>query len=166
MSTEIYLIRHGIAADGSEYATDEERPLTEEGDRKTRQIAKQLNKLGLQFDIIFTSPLVRARQTAKILQAANLSKKIEEFSALAPNGDINTWLNWLETWPQTEPNKIALVGHQPDLGNWAEILVWAEAREVLVLKKAGIIGITLPQQGRPVGNSEMFWLTPPRFLLK
>lgn len=166
MSVEIYLVRHGIAADRGEYATDEERPLTEEGDRKTRKVAKQLRGLGLQFDIILTSPLVRSRQTAKILLAANLSKKIEISSALAPQGDFQTWLKWLDSWRQTGGRKLALVGHQPDLGNWAETLIWGEAREVLVLKKAGIIGISLPEIGPPIGNSQMFWLTPAKFLLK
>jgi phosphohistidine phosphatase len=166
MSVEIYLVRHGIAADRGEYASDEERPLTEEGDRKTQKVAKQLQKLGLQFDIILTSPLVRARQTAKILQEANLSQKIEVNSALAPDGDIETWLKWLESWRQRGGSQLALVGHQPDLGNWAETLIWGEVREVLVLKKAGIIGISLPKIGQPIGNCQMFWLTPPKFLLK
>ena len=166
MSVEIYLVRHGIAADRGEYATDEERPLTEEGGRKTRKVAKELLKLGLQFDLILTSPLVRARQTAKILQAADLGKKIEISSALAPEGDIQTWLKWLDSWRQRGGTKLALVGHQPDLGNWAETLIWGEARGVLVLKKAGVIGISLPEIGQPIANSQMFWLTPPRFLLK
>ena len=166
MSVEIYLVRHGIAAERGEYATDEERPLTEEGGLKTRKVAKKLVKLGLQFDIILTSPLVRARQTAKILQAANLSKKIEISSALAPEGDFHSWLKWLDSWRQTGGSKLALVGHQPDLANWAETLIWGEAREVLILKKAGVIGISLPKIGQPIGNSQMFWLTPPKFLLK
>jgi phosphohistidine phosphatase len=166
MSVEIYLVRHGIAAERGEYATDEERPLTFDGDRKTRKVAKQLVKLGLQFDLILTSPLVRARQTAKILQAAELSKKIEISSALAPDGDIQTWLKWLDSWRQTGGSKLVLVGHQPDLANWAENLIWGEAREVLVLKKAGVIGISLPEIGQPIGNSQMFWLTSPKFLLK
>ena len=166
MSVEIYLVRHGVAADRGKYATDEERPLTQEGDRKTRKVAKELLKLGLQFDLILTSPLVRSRQTAKILQGANLSKKIEISSALTPRGDFQTWLKWLDSWRQTGGRKLALVGHQPDLANWAETLIWGEAREVLVLKKAGIIGISLPEIGQPIGNSQIFWLTPPRFLLK
>ncbi|NEQ35573.1 MAG: phosphohistidine phosphatase SixA [Okeania sp. SIO3I5] len=165
MSTNIYFIRHGIAGDRENYATDEERPLTEIGDRKTNKIAQKLKQIGLDFNLILTSPLVRANQTAKILQANKLSAKIEKFSPLAPAGDINLWLQWLETWQPQENRELALVGHQPDLGNWAEILVWGETREVLILKKAGVIGISLPEIGSPVGNSQMFWLTAPKFLL-
>ncbi|MGB3508192.1 MAG: phosphohistidine phosphatase SixA [Microcoleaceae cyanobacterium] len=165
MSTNVYLIRHGIAADAENHPTDEERPLTTQGDRKTHQVAQQLKKLSLNFNLILTSPLVRARQTAKILQANHLSSQVEEFSSLAPGGDINIWLKWLETWQPQGNKELALVGHQPDLANWAEMLLWGEARQVLILKKAGAIGVSLPEVGPPVGNSQMFWLTPPRFLL-
>ncbi|MGD1809195.1 phosphohistidine phosphatase SixA [Dapis sp. BLCC M126] len=165
MSTNVYFIRHGIAADRENYGTDAERPLTEIGDRKTNKIAQKLKQLGLHFNLILTSPLVRANQTAKILQANKLSSQIEEFSHLAPGGDINLWLQWLKTWQPQENMELALVGHQPDLANWAEILVWGEARQVLILKKAGVIGVSLPEVGSPVGKSQMFWLTAPKFLL-
>ena len=165
MTINIYFIRHGIAGERENYATDEERPLTEIGDRKTNKIAQKLKQLGLHFNLILTSPLVRANQTAKILQANQLSSKIEKFLPLAPGGDINLWLQWLETWQPQENRELALVGHQPDLANWAEILIWGETREVLILKKAGAIGISLPEVGSPIGNSQMFWLTAPKFLL-
>ena len=164
--TELYLIRHGIAADREAYAHDQDRPLTDEGRRKTKKVAKRLRELGLQFDLILTSPFVRSHQTATILQAAGLSSQIEESSYLAPNGDINSWLSWLEEWHQDTNNKyLALVGHQPDLGNWAEILVWGDAKEKLVLKKAGIIGLTLPETKTPIGNSQLFLLASPKWLI-
>ena len=165
MSTNVYFIRHGIAGDAENYATDAERPLTEIGDRKTHKIAQKLKQLGLHFDLILTSPLVRANQTAKILQANKLSSKVEEFTPLAPDGNINLWLQWLETWQPQGNRELALVGHQPDLSNWAEILIWGETKQVLILKKAGVIGVSLPEIGSPVGQSQMFWLTPPKFLL-
>lgn len=164
---ELYLIRHGIAADREAYASDEERPLTDKGHQKTAKVAKQLHHQGLRFDLILTSPLVRAKQTATILQDAGLCSQVEEFPALAPDGDIHTWVQWLEEWRQQNTNSqsIALVGHQPDLGNWAEILVWGKSQEKLVLKKAGMIGLTLPQQGIPIGQSLMFVLLSPKWLL-
>jgi phosphohistidine phosphatase len=162
---ELYLIRHGIAADPESYANDEERPLTDEGKQKTKKVAKRLCELKLDFDLILTSPLVRARQTAEILQAAGLSSHLEDSTDLGFNGDIHNWLNWLETWRQTGGTCLALVGHQPNLGNWAETLVWGEGRGNLVVKKAGIIGVTIPETGSPIGQSQMFWLTPPRMLL-
>lgn len=163
---ELYLIRHGIATERGTETKDEERSLTELGREKTRKVASRLQKLGFRFDSILTSPLVRSRQTAEILREYGLSSQIEESAYIAPSGDIHTRLrDWLEQRQLPAGTKLALVGHQPDLGQWAEILVWGEAREALVLKKAGIIGLTLPETGSPVGRSQLFWLTPPKFLL-
>ena len=164
---ELYLIRHGIAADREAYANDEERPLTDKGRQKTDKVAKQLRQKGLHFDLILTSPLVRARETAAILLDVGLSSQVEEFTSLAPDGDINTWVSWLKEWQQNAKSDrcIALVGHQPDLGNWAETLVWGEAKEKLVLKKAGVIGLNIPETKIPIGHSELFLLISPKWLL-
>lgn len=164
---ELYLIRHGIAVDKDSNIKDEERPLTKSGHEKTQQVALRLRDLGLQFDLILTSPLVRARETAEILHSSGLSSHLEESTSLAPDGNIQTWLSHLEQWQQAASSTLALalVGHQPNLGQWAEILVWGEARDGIVLKKAGIIGLTIPETNSPVGHSQLFWLTPPKFLL-
>jgi phosphohistidine phosphatase len=163
---ELYLIRHGIAEDKRLGIKDEERSLTKEGRQKTEKVAQKLVKLGLNFDLILTSPLVRARQTAEILIAEKLSSKLEESSHLAPNGEISSWLkDWLEPRNYSENTQLALVGHEPDFTNWAEILLWGKVKESLVLKKAGMIGIKLPETGSPLGRSQMFWLTSPKYLL-
>lgn len=161
----LYLIRHGIAAAPEEYDTDSERPLTKEGASKTRKIAQRLYQLEIQFDLILTSPLLRAQQTAQILQTVGLSSQIEESATLAPSGDIGKWLDWYKQWQEIGSPSLALVGHQPNLGNWAETLLWARSQDALILKKAGTIGLILPETGSPVGRSQMFWLTPPKFLL-
>jgi phosphohistidine phosphatase len=167
MTLDLYLIRHGIAAERDDYATDEERPLTDKGHQKTGKVAKQLRERELYFDRLLTSPLVRARQTAAILQEAGLAAEVQEFPALAPDGDIQTWVSWFEEWRQGASGEgtVALIGHQPDLANWAEILVWGQAREKLVLKKAGAISLTLPNTGSPIGRSSLFLLTSPKWLL-
>ena len=160
---EIYLIRHGIAVRGAD-VKDEERSLTDFGREKTQLVAQRLYQLGLRFDLILTSPLVRSRQTAEILQASGLGSHLEESTYLAPGGDFYTWLGWLERISPADTH-LALVGHQPDLGKWAEIFLWGEARTAIVLKKAGIIGLTLPEVGSPVGRSQLFLLTSPKLLL-
>ncbi|WGV28186.1 phosphohistidine phosphatase SixA [Halotia branconii] len=163
---ELYLIRHGIAEEQTNNIKDEERSLTPEGRQKTEKVAQRIKNLGLQFDLILTSPLVRARQTAEILIAAKLSCQLEESHHLAFNGDISSWLvDWLEPKNYSQNTQLALVGHEPCLSNWAEILLWGEAKDSFVLKKAGMIGVKLPETGSPVGRSQMFWLTPPKYLL-
>ena len=159
---ELYLIRHGIAANHGTYAKDSERPLTDEGQEKTRQVAQRLYELGIQFDLIQTSPLIRARQTADILQLAGLGRSLEESSHLAPEGSFEDWVSWLRLW---EGGRLAIVGHEPNLGEWTERLVWGSVHHQLVVKKAAVIGLLLPERGSPVGNSQLFWLTPPRLLL-
>ena len=160
----VYLIRHGIAGDRAEYHTDEERPLTDIGCKKTKKVAKRLFDLDIRFDRILTSPLVRANQTAKILQEVGLCKKTETFEALAPNGDINIWVNWYAL-NYKDCHSVALVGHQPDLGNWAELLTWGNIRDKLVVKKAGIIGVRIFDNGTPLGNGEFFLLTSPKWFI-
>jgi len=166
MSIELYLIRHGLAGEHGSYANDGDRPLTEEGDRKTQHVAERLRELNLDVDLILASPLVRARQTAEIFYTAGFSKQLEESAHLAPNGKLNDWLLWFDQWRQSSGTRLALVGHEPNLSTWAEQLVWGSVKHHLVLKKAGVIGLLLPQSGSPVGTSELFWLTPPRFLVK
>ena len=163
---ELYIIRHGIAADGSQYSRDEERPLTDEGQEKTRKVAKRLYDLNVRLDVILTSPLVRAQQTAEILKQGALSQQLEIFPPLAPGGEINTWVNWYEQWRYNgRKTSLALVGHQPDLGNWAETLLWGSAKDKFLLKKAGVIGIKLPEVGNPVAHCELFLFTSPKWLL-
>ncbi len=163
---KLYLIRHGIAEDATKYERDEQRPLTDKGSQKTAKVAQKLMQTGLKLNLILTSPLLRAKQTAAICQQVGLTEEIIEFTPLSPGGKIQDWLNW---WQSSDYNNsesyLGLVGHQPDLGNWAEILIWGESRGKLLLKKAGIIGLRLPVGENPLGNSELFLLTAPKWLL-
>lgn len=162
---ELYIIRHGLAGEHGDYPNDDERPLTGEGIHKTRRVAKRLHALNIRFDLILTSPLARARQTAEILQSCKLSSQLEESSTLAPGGDLNIWLSWLQQWRQGGGNCLAIVGHEPDLGEWAETLIWGSIHHHLVVKKAGVLGLLLPETESPIGQSQLFWLTPPRYLV-
>jgi phosphohistidine phosphatase len=163
---ELYFIRHGIAQEATTEIEDEQRSLTENGRKKTQKVAQRLKNLDLGFDLIATSPLVRSQQTAEILISEGLSSQLEQCSYLAPGGSIQDWITeWLTPKNYPSSTRLALVGHQPCLSNWAEILVWGEAKNNLVLKKAGTIGIETPENGHLVGNCQMFWLTPPRYLL-
>jgi len=165
MPVDLYLIRHGLAGEHGSYANDDERPLTDEGKQKTQQIAERLYALKLRLDLILTSPLIRARQTADLLLDAKLSPELQESPQLAPGGSLDAWLDWFQSWRSPQSTALALVGHEPQLSAWAETLIWGEAKGALTLKKAGVIGLTLPDQQPPIGNSALFWLTPPRFLL-
>jgi phosphohistidine phosphatase len=163
--TEVYFIRHGIAAQRGTYLNDDERPLVAKGVHKTQQVAARLHDLGLRFDTMLASPLLRSPQTASILQAAGLTAEVEAFEALAPDGPLETWLNWLAPWQQAGHQRLALIGHEPDLSQWAQTLVHGQIQNRWVLKKAGIIGLSLPEANDAIGNSQIFALIPPRFLI-
>jgi phosphohistidine phosphatase len=166
MCVKLYLIRHGIAIDREEFeGEDAQRPLTAQGERKTRRIAQRLQDLDLKFDHLLTSPLLRAHQTAEILQQTGLADKLEVVDFLSPRGDFGEGLTWLSQWQHFNNKSLAWVGHEPDLSQWAEILIWGEARQVLQLKKGGAIGLMPPQEFSPIGNCTLFWLTPPGLFL-
>jgi phosphohistidine phosphatase len=163
--TELYLIRHGIAADRGTYDRDEDRPLIDTGIRKTQQVAQRLQSLGLSFERVLTSPLVRAQQTAELLRQAGLSNRLEVFAPLAPGGGLPDALTWLAAWQQSHQGRLALVGHEPDLSQWAAQLVTGAPTDRWILKKAGIIGLKLPAASSALGGSELFLLVSPRFFL-
>jgi phosphohistidine phosphatase len=165
MPVDVFFIRHGIAADPSEYPQDRDRPLISKGRKKTAAVAQRLREIGLYFDEMLTSPLIRAQQTAEILLDRGLTAQLTVTDFLSPDGVFVDWLAWLMAWKSPEHRTLALVGHQPDLGQWAERLVWGDPQHKLVLKKAGIIGVTVPDDTDPIGNSLLFWLTPPRYLM-
>ncbi|MGF1485828.1 MAG: phosphohistidine phosphatase SixA [Prochloraceae cyanobacterium] len=165
---ELYLIRHGIAVERDLETNDAKRPLSDLGRKKTLKVARRLVEIGLNFEIILTSPLLRATQTAEILQQAGLSAKVEIFPPLAPGKDIQGWIDWYlqpRYNKREKDNSIALVGHQPDLGNWTELLVTGRIQGKLILKKAGTIGVRISKLENPIGKSELFLLTSPKWLL-
>jgi phosphohistidine phosphatase len=107
---ELYIIRHGIAAErGEEYPDDSKRPLTNEGIARLRKEAKALDKLDVAFDLILTSPLVRARQTAAIL-AEETGAELRVEPLLAPGATVEE----LRRAVAGIDGAVATVGHQPD----------------------------------------------------
>ena len=165
----LYLIRHGIAEDRANYADDPQRPLTDEGRKKTKQVAKRLYDLGLRFDLLQTSPLVRAQQTSDIFADVFSNCPVQPSAALAPEGSFEDWLAWASEWiaqhPQPARASLGIIGHEPDLSVWAEMLIWGESKGVLVLKKAGIIGLALPETQPWHSNGVLFLSIPPKLLI-
>ncbi|ABW27170.1 phosphohistidine phosphatase SixA [Acaryochloris marina] len=161
---KLYLIRHGIAEERQPHLPDQQRALTAKGRQKTQKVAQRLQTLGIHFDDLQTSPLVRAHQTAEILQHQGLVPRIHVSDLLSPDGNWPDWLQWLQDWRNPGLTHLALVGHEPNLSTWAEILVWGQPRQQLVVKKAGMIGLLLPEHHNPVGQSTLFWLTAPKLL--
>ena len=164
---ELYLFRHGIAVDRSLGMPDSERPLTPKGERKTRLVAQHLWQMDLSFEAIATSPYLRAKQTADILYSEKLGDRPITLPELKPDGSFQAGVKWLKTWQKKYSTKtcLILVGHQPNLGHWAEQLLWGKIGDRLILKKAGLIGIHLDSLEKAIPNHELFLLTSPKWML-
>jgi len=158
---ELYLVRHAIAAErGEEWPDDTKRPLTDVGITRFKEGVKGLAWLGVEIDEIFTSPLVRAKQTATLL-AAGLGNKtsVKILDALSPGHAPRQVMNELSR--TAKRRRIALVGHEPGLGELAAHLV-AAARPV-PFKKGGVCCIAI--QGLTSRRAgELLWLLPPKVL--
>ena len=158
---ELYLIRHGLAEErGEAWPDDSKRPLTEEGIRRLRKAARSLIRLDVVFDIMLSSPLVRARQTAEAI-AAELDPRppIVHTDALAPDGSYAALLIELEK--HARKSSIALVGHEPAIGELAARLVGS--RHAIEFKKGAIARIDLEEMP-PSGPGDLRWLLTPKIL--
>jgi phosphohistidine phosphatase len=115
----VYLCRHGEAVDGSEELADELRWLTPNGRRTVGDVGAVLREEGEKPDLILTSPLVRAVQTADVLaQATKYRDAIEVLQPLAPGGGLGDVVQALaELGHKTKA--VYLVGHEPQMSEWA-----------------------------------------------
>ena len=162
---ELLLLGHGFAEEPCPVRADGERALTPVGRRRTRAVAERLVSLGLGCDQLVTSPLVRALQTAEIAVAAGLvaegSAGLRVDGALAPGGDPLPLVAEIQrsVSRQTRVRRLALVGHEPDLGALAAQLIGAP-EGVIALKKAGIALLLLGS-----GRGQLKLLMAPRQLV-
>jgi len=161
MTIELYLVRHASAAErGPKYPDDRLRPLTPEGAQKFRDAVRGLATLDVVVDVVLTSPLVRARETAMLLSAGLGRRPVEEVEALAPGGRAAAILEVL-TAQASKCRRIAIVGHEPDLGELAARLLGA--RGTIPFKKGGMCAIDV--DGAMLGGpGTLRWHLPPRVL--
>jgi phosphohistidine phosphatase len=157
----ILLVRHAIAeARGPAWPDDTVRPLTKKGELRMREIARRLKALGEASDVVVTSPLKRAKDTALILMREwSSSSDVEEIDALAPgHTPAQTMAAVAE---EITGDRIALVGHEPDLGQFAAWLL--SAKQPLLFKKGGVARVDLESLSRP-REGQLIWLATPRLL--
>jgi phosphohistidine phosphatase len=111
---KLYFLRHAEAADGPD---DAARPLTPKGRQQSRAVGQFLEEAGVKFDAAYSSPLVRARQTAEIvLDITGLVKpdKLQLVNALLNETSERDFASWLRSMPQA--TQVLLSGHSPSLG--------------------------------------------------
>lgn len=162
----LYMIRHAIAVDEGtpEYADDSQRPLTDKGKKKMRQIAKGLRTLGVEFDLILSSPYVRTTETAEILADVFKMKKEIQFSDnLVPMGDLELLI--AEMNEKYTASSIALVGHEPFLSALIGLLVSENANIDMAIKKGGVCRLSADDLHH-TRKATLEWLLTPGVLVE
>jgi len=158
----IYLLRHAIAEprDPRHYPADSDRPLTREGRRKMEVAARGLPAADARFDVVFTSPLVRARQTARIVVPALRPRPpLRALRPLSPGGGAGGVFAALASLPADA--SILLVGHEPDLSRLAGAMILDPRADLpLDFKKGGLCRIDFEGVARPGLGRLVFHLTP------
>ena len=132
---EIYIVRHGIAEEVSKDGSDESRPLTAEGTKKMKEAAAGFARLERKPAHIFSSPLVRAKQTAQLVADA-LKMKVEEMKELAPARLPAQVCEKLRQLKKVE--SVMLVGHEPNCSELASYLLLGSGGLNIEFKKGAI----------------------------
>jgi phosphohistidine phosphatase len=158
---ELFILRHGEAG---QRTSDRIRPLTSAGKSELFEIAKALKTIGLKFDLVVTSPLKRAYDTAMIVSDVfNIDSKVHVWNELAPEGkrtDLYHKISQLR-----EEYSVLIVGHQPLLGEMVNDIIHKSKSSPcnFVLKKGGIVRIRLLRKSN-IPKGELRWLLTPRIL--
>lgn len=154
----IYVLRHGIAEDAAAGVTDAERALTQEGKRKLRCVLERARRAGVQADVILTSPLKRAVETAEIAAAVlGIKSDLVHTNALVPPGSPE------RVWKEIRSRKaeaILLAGHEPLLSLVVAYLLGCPALQVR-MKKAALVSIEVEgDAAQPHGV--LLWMLIPK----
>lgn len=160
---ELFILRHGEAGQRSN-SSDRIRPLTSAGKSEIFEIAKALKIIGLKFDLVVTSPLKRAYDTAMIVsEVFNIGNKVQVWNELSPEGQRTEIYRKISQL--SEEYAVLIVGHQPLLGEMINDMIHKAKSSPcnLLLKKGGIARIRLLRKSN-IPKGELKWLLSPRIL--
>ncbi len=163
---KVLLVRHAKAEPRPRLGLlrkNDERPLTSGGRKDMAKAAKGLKRLVPAIDVLATSPLARARETAEVLARRYDHDDIVDVAALSPGGEPQALVEWLRG--QRKDAVVALVGHEPDLGGFAGYLLTGRRESFLPFKKGGACLIDLAD-GPVADGGRLEWLLPPGALRK
>lgn len=161
----LYLLRHAVAEarDARRWPDDALRPLSLEGIERMRVAARGMAALELTFDVIFTSPYARARETAEIVSRRFPDVALVERRELAPEQGVDAVTQMLRAAPGPF-SAILLVGHEPDLGELACALLSGTHGDWMPLKKGGLVCLEIDRLDVVPPRARLRWAAPPRIL--
>lgn len=156
---DLLVVRHAIAEDRAAFSEtgkdDAERPLTAAGRRKFKRGARGLRRIAPDLDLLATSALTRAVETAAILQKAYGIDRAVRLPELEPEAKPAGLVRWLRR--QRRRQVVAVVGHEPHLSALVEHLLIAGRRGFVDLEKGGACLLTFGGEPR-AGRAELRWL--------
>ena len=161
---DLYIIRHAWAAerDGSQWPDDDLRPLMEDGKERFAELVEKLVARGMAPQVVATSPLVRCKQTAEIVAAAVPDKpKVVELDELRPGSDLEGLLRWTAGQVRRY-ERIAWVGHTPDVGRLAAELIGQPHGQIRFAK--GAVAAIRFDGPAIAGGGELQWLATAKVL--
>lgn len=160
---ELIIIRHALARgrDPKRWADDRKRPLSPKGRKQFRAIARGLGGSLPAMDLILTSPLERAKQTASILTRETGWPKAKACAALEPAEDPAALLARIR---KSKASRIAVVGHEPHLSHLVGVCIAGKSSTVhLEMKKGGAAIVVFPE-AVGAGSGMLTALLPARAL--
>jgi phosphohistidine phosphatase len=162
--TELYLVRHAIAAnrDPGAWPDDSVRPLTPEGEERFRRAARGLSRLVPEVDLVLASPYARAWRTAELLREEAGWPPPTRFRALEADRSAAQTLAGLRR--RSLPDRVAAVGHEPNLSDVAAVLLTGSADGVHIeLRKGGAICLLVDGDLDP-RSARLRWVLTPKAL--
>jgi phosphohistidine phosphatase len=163
---EVILIRHAKSEtrDPNSWPDDDQRPLSVEGRAEQRSAARAMKKMGIKFDFIVTSPLLRARETADLVaKGYRWTEAPQVAEELAHEYSVGAVVKLLAKFPPD--SAVALVGHEPDFSDLASALI-SKSRDVnIAVKKSGVVGIEFDGPAE-VGKGTLLYHLKPGHLRK
>lgn len=160
---KLLIVRHAIALEREEWAKvskdDRERPISEKGAKRMKKAAKGLKNLfaGEEPDILISSTLLRAKQTAEIVIGEFVLAKIVETETLAPEQDVDTFAKYLRSQTTSTTKITACVGHEPHLNHLIAWLVSKSRNGIGEMKKGGACLLEFDGEVK-AGGAKLIWL--------
>jgi phosphohistidine phosphatase len=160
---KLLLLRHAEAEPRDGYPDDDTRPLTKDGSKVQKRVAKALERMGWSPDRMVTSPRVRAHQTAVITaEVLELGDRLQESDALGKGYSPANVLELLKGFGPDET--VICVGHEPDLSELAGMLLGPGKGPKIDFKKSAVMGIGF--DGEPAfGAGTLLFFYRPKDLL-
>jgi len=158
---EIILIRHAKAEsrDPNSWPDDDQRPLTAEGRAEQRAATRSMKKMGIKFDFLVSSPLLRARETADIVAKGYRWPEPPQIAEELGHGySVGAIVKFLAKFPPGAA--VALVGHEPDLSDLTAGLTTKDGRLNIAVKKSGVVGIEFDGPAEEGRGTLLYHLKP------